>query len=422
MYRLIIIVLAVVFFSGCVLDEPVKSDQKSVQKTKKQRRSKRVLHPMSYVRTDDTEPVSRIPVQYNQGYKGAVTEVIPRRYQDSFSKIESLRDEGIDLDLNEPVSRRYLESFVENGPYTSMITLSPERYILIQLDNDIFNYSDRFYTNGFRIDVISPFLRGNPLGRLMVPYWKQGVNYYGIRVIQNIYTPSTTKIDELLVGDRPYAGYLYFGSFKITNDPISGIRLSSELQLGIIGPSSLSGELQSSFHTSTPSNHEPLGWEYQISNDALINYRVTIEKGVMASRNFEINLHASGILGTVYSNLSGGGYFRTGLFNPYFENLFLSKVSLNKRRGRRNLQVYFFLDLGGKIVGYDATLQGGMFNHSSPYTISSSDISRLVLQGSAGLTVAYGGIQLKAEQFVISPEIDNSLWHKWLSIGLTFAF
>ena len=88
----------------------------------------------------------------------------------------------------------------------------------------------------------------------------------------------------------------------------------------------------------------------------------------------------------------------------------------------QNLQFYFFTNLNTKGIGYDATLQGGLFNHSSPYTISSGDVSRLVFQGSAGLVFSYGGFQLKGEQFILSPEFRDGWWHKWVSIGLTFSF
>ncbi|NQV03218.1 MAG: lipid A deacylase LpxR family protein [Bacteroidia bacterium] len=345
-----------------------------------------------------------------------------RRNPELITTLEMLREKNIVLDLNEPVSRKYLKSFVENGPFKSMITLSPEGYFDLQVDNDMFNYTDRFFTSGLRADLIVPAFRYNPLNLLQIPYWGDGINYYGLCVVQNIYTPSTTLAGGILEGDRPYAGYLYVGSYKITNDVSTRIRLTSELQLGIIGPSSFGGALQLAFHTSTPQNNPPLGWEYQIKDDLLLNYRATIEKGIVTTPYLEANLHATGLLGTVYTNISGGIYLRTGLFNPYFQNLFLSKWSLNKKRGTRNFQCYVFVNLGGRAVGYDATLQGGVFNQTNVYTLPSSVMTRLLFLGSAGLTITHGGIQIKGEQFLLSPEFQNGWWHKWLSVSLTYSF
>jgi hypothetical protein len=237
-----------------------------------------------------------------------------------------------------------------------------------------------------------------------------------------MYTPSTTKIGGILEGDRPYASYLYIGSSKITNDAANKIRLSSEIQIGIIGPASLGEYVQRTFHNTVPTNNEPLGWEFQIRNDLLLNYYVRLEKGIVSIPGLDFLLHGAGNLGTVYTNIEAGAYVRSGWFNSYFMNLFFSKRSLNRKRNTRNFQFYFFADCSAKAVGYDATLQGGLFNRTSPYTIPPEDINRLMFIGSAGIVVSYGGVQLKGEQFLISPEFENGWWHKWLSIGLTFSF
>jgi lipid A 3-O-deacylase len=74
------------------------------------------------------------------------------------------------------------------------------------------------------------------------------------------------------------------------------------------------------------------------------------------------------------------------------------------------------------VVGYDATLEGGLLNRSSAYTMTGSEISRFVFQTSLGLVISYGGFQIEAEQFMLSPEFNEGLWHKWGHIGLTFCF
>ncbi|MBC8315582.1 MAG: lipid A deacylase LpxR family protein [Bacteroidales bacterium] len=423
MNRLVLIGFLVIFLSGCMQDEPVDI---GVQTTQPQRNypgeAYRSYHPLSFVMRPDPVSISRMPELPDDAPWKHVPKHKIQRYAELISTLEMFRDQSIVLDLNEPVSRKYLKSFVENGPFKSMITLSSESYFHFQLDNDIFNYTDRFFTSGLRVDLIVPAFRYNPLNFLMIPYWGSGINYYGICVVQNIYTPSTTRTGGILLKDRPYAGYLYVGSYKITNDLSKRIRFSSEFQIGIIGPSSFGGALQIAFHSSTPQNHPPLGWEYQIQDDLLLNYKAEVEKGILSTRYLESNLHVTGILGTVYTNISGGIYLRTGLFNPYFRNLFLSKWSLNKKRGDRNFQCYFFIDLGGRFVGYDATLEGGVFNRTSIYTLPSGDMNRLLLLGSAGLTITHGGIQIKGEQFLLSPEFKNGWWHKWLSISLTYSF
>jgi lipid A 3-O-deacylase len=332
-----------------------------------------------------------------------------------------LRSQHIELDLNEPKTKEFLISPIENIKFPSLITLSRERFLQINFDNDIMDNTDRFYTNGIRFDFISPVFQRFPLNLMMIPYWRSGMNYYGIALIQNMYTPSTTKIGGILYGDRPYAAYLILKSFKITNDFTNKIRQTSEIDLGIIGPASLGDFVQKSFHENVPTNSEPLGWEYQIQNDLILNYNLNYEKGVVSSRSFEVNLKGSGAIGTLYTNIGGGIMLRAGILNSYFRNLGISKKSTYEEMGLSRMQILFSLTSNVKFVGYDATLEGGVFNKSSIYTISPNSISRFVYQGSACLTFSYGGIGITIEQFLLSPEFHNGWWHKWVHVGLAFC-
>jgi len=340
-------------------------------------------------------------------------------FQDKLDYLKSMEGE---IDLNEPVSKRFFSSSITPIEFPPMIMLSREHFFKISVDNDIIDYTDRFYTNGIRIDLISPFLAGNPLGKIFIPYWGSGINYYGLSIVQNLYTPSTTKTGGILFGDRPYAAYLYFGCFKITNDPMKKFRLSSELDFGIIGPLSFGEWVQRSFHNVVPSNNEPLGWEYQIQNDLVLNYQVTFDKGVLEQKWVNLNLVSSASLGTLYTNIEGGFNFRTGWMNPYFANLGIAKRDKLKLNHLHKAQCYIFVKGSGKLVGYDATLEGGLLNKTNVYTIPASHISRLNFQTSTGLTITYGGFQIEAEQFFLSPEFTNGSWHKWVHIGLTFCF
>lgn len=337
-------------------------------------------------------------------------------------RLRFLRALQVETDLNEPVSRDYLFSQTENSAFPSVIELSRERYFKLQFDNDILDNTDRFYTNGILLQYICPAFSSSPLSKLMVPYWRPGINYYGMSLVQNMYTSSKTKVGGILYGDRPYAAYLYLSAFKITNDPVHRMRQVSELQLGVIGPASLGGVVQTWFHQAVPSNDKPQGWEYQINNDLLLNYLVAYEKGLVSKRNLELNLTGYGILGTVHTEVNAGFYFRAGLFNPYFKTLGFSKRSVNRANGTRNTQAFAFLKATGTACGYDATLQGGLFNRDNAYTLPADSISRFQFNGSAGVAVSWGAARLDIEQHLISPEFTGGLWHLWIGVGLTFSF
>ena len=73
------------------------------------------------------------------------------------------------------------------------------------------------------------------------------------------------------------------------------------------------------------------------------------------------------------------------------------------------------------MVGYDATLEGGLLNRTSSYTMPGREISRVVFQGSGGISWSCNGFRLDVEQFLLSPEFHNGWWHKWVHVALGFS-
>jgi len=357
-------------------------------------------------------------------HKKPVTVVIITHYNaDSvhINNIEKLRASGISMDLSEPLNKDILWQKGGDTVFNSAITLGRDRVLKIGFDNDIFDYTDQFYTNGVRIEYVAPAISDNPVKHILLPYWGKAKNYYGLSVVQNLYTPSTTKVDGILYGDRPYAAYLYFGSFKVTNDETHHFRQTSELDLGVIGKPSLGEAVQDIFHKYVPYNNEPLGWENQVSTDAVISYSVSVEKGILKTEHLQFILTADGVLGTLYDNFGGGASLRIGWFNDYFSDLGIQKKRDLAAARKRVTQYYFTISGGARFVAYDATLEGGMVNHNSSYTIPAASVSNLVTQSSVGFTVTYGALGLELKQVILSPEFSHKWWHAWGHIGLFFA-
>jgi len=71
-------------------------------------------------------------------------------------------------------------------------------------------------------------------------------------------------------------------------------------------------------------------------------------------------------------------------------------------------------------IGYDATMQGGVFNRSSPYTIAAKDIKRVTLQQNFGVVLNFRKIYLEYFQSLLSPEFSGGKMHRWggLKIGV----
>ncbi|MCX6247964.1 MAG: lipid A deacylase LpxR family protein [Bacteroidetes bacterium] len=422
------LLLLVLFFAGCREEEEQKPASPSVRLKKSVIDTKyknTVGSQQSAASSQQTKEVrlskSRRKLTIGMERPPTADHRLPTIDTSLIQKLIRLQSTEPEIDLREPVSREYLFSGIENPDFESMILLSHDRSVKINFDNDIFDNTDRYYTNGIRFDFISPVLRQSPLSYLMVPYWGKGMNYYGVSICQNMYTPYTTKVGGIHEGDRPYAAYLFIGGFKISNDRGWKFRQTTEIDLGVIGPSSYGDFVQKSFHNSVPTNNEPLGWENQIQNDLVLNYNLSFEKGIVSSRSMELNLNATSALGTLYTNIAGGFQFRAGVMNPYFASYGYSRMMVKKVKGYSKFQAFGFITSDVKLVGYDATLQGGMFNKSSVYTLSGSDLYPLVYQGTLGFTLSYAGIRLDFEQYLLSPEFHGCAWHKWMHIGVTFG-
>ena len=295
--------------------------------------------------------------------------------------------------------------------------VSTNRYIGVNFDNDIFNNTDYYYTNGIRIDYIVSIFASSPLSYTMLPYRKYSMNYHGMTFVQNMYTPTNPDTINVQDGDRPFAAYLYLGHFKNTLSSKHRYRQYSELQVGLIGPGSLGGFVQDQIH-----DIPPVGWENQIQSDLVLNYTALVEKGLYNPGVFDLNVFAEGQLGTLYTNAGGGLRIRAGKLNPYFSMPGLATE--NSTEGAKGLkwQYGIFASAKVKMVLYDATLQGGVFNKTSKYTIPAEDIERLLLQASFGIYMAFKQLGLMYEQFYISPEFKNAHHFRWGHLNLTYCF
>jgi hypothetical protein len=125
-------------------------------------------------------------------------------------------------------------------------------------------------------------------------------------------------------------------------------------------------------------------------------------------------------VGTLHTLAATGLMLRVGKMNPYFSNLGVASAA--GRPGLRKLQLYAQSRLEGRLVGYNATLQGGAFNQQNPYTLRASQVRRTVAQGSGGLVLAYGGVQFEPSAMWVSPEFRGGREHRWFQVAFRAAF
>ncbi|MCD4774100.1 MAG: lipid A deacylase LpxR family protein [Bacteroidales bacterium] len=375
-------------------------------------------HNLYPVRQIEQIVVSIIPEQ--QTYFNSEISTISTTKIISIGKVENINSrkvKNLNYSKSDKISSSKKITYSNNKKNYNFLHnyYNTDTYLSFYFDNDIFNNTDYYYTNGIKFELINPIFSYSPIMRFLLSCPGNSINYYGISLVQNMYTPTNPDLGDIMINDRPFASYLYLGHFKISNDAFNKIRFTSELDIGVIGPVSLGGYFQSTIH-----EHEPLGWKYQVQNDVLVNYKVEIEKGLLSYNNFEFNGLANASLGTVYTNASIGFTSRFGKFEAYFEDLDITPYSKNNKTGDK-FRYYFYLKGRANFIAYDATLQGGAINRNSTYIINSKILNRSVLQASMGFVFAYKIFSFEYEQFFLSPEFNTARPFLWGSVKTSFS-
>jgi lipid A 3-O-deacylase len=290
-----------------------------------------------------------------------------------------------------------------------------ENYFRYSYDNDFFSATDRYYTQGVRLELILNSLKHNPLSFLLIKINKRIKNYNGLAFERDGFTPRSIRVDSIYKGERPFAGVSFLSSFLISLDKEKVQKLFSQIDLGVIGPTSRGEEEQKYIHRKLK-NIQPLGWEYQIANDVVINYTFQYEKGLLIKKHVEFIGSTEARAGTLYDDVSAGGLIRLGRMHNYFSDLGTSKYSEDKK-----FQFYGFIRGEIKVVGYNATMQGGMFSNSIN-TINNRNIERIVAGGSVGVVLAYKRVSLEYTKWYISPEFRHGLSHSWGHCNISVCF
>ena len=280
------------------------------------------------------------------------------------------------------------------------------RRLSLWYENDLFTQTDRYYSQGIGVTLHHPTLsRADVLG-ILTPR-ARGPRYYFAQLALEGYTPSTIRSDSILYGDRPYAGvvYLRIGGSSYPIDG-RGTSTSGSILLGVIGPVTGGREIQTAIHSATD-NFLPLGWQHQIQNDLLLNYSASVEKTLLSQRRYALRMFAQAEVGTYLNR------FAVGTNATLFQW---------QSRSKTKAGISMLMHVRGTLVGYDARLQGGLFNRSSPYVLRADEIRRLTAQASLILALRLGRISLIGNADWLTTEFSGGELHRWggLANGYTF--
>ncbi|MCD6067168.1 MAG: hypothetical protein K0S33_1994 [Bacteroidetes bacterium] len=301
-------------------------------------------------------------------------------------------------------------------------TLQPktENYFRFTYDNDFFSATDRYYTQGIQLVFIHPVVKHSPFSKTLIPLGKTARNYYGFQLEQDCFTPRSIRHEEIFYGERPFSATFFISHLLRSLDLLKKRSLTTQLDMGVIGPCARCEDEQKAIHKALV-NIYPQGWEHQIKNDVILNYRTSFEKGLINTRHFELMGNTSARIGTLYTDIGLGLHFRLGILNPYYANPGLSKAPYSKNTNRI-FSTYVYLRTNARLVGYNATLQGGLFNQESVYTVPSGDVSRIVADGIAGIVIVFKRVSLEYSKAYVTSEFTGGLDHGWGRCVITLCF
>ena len=326
------------------------------------------------------------------------------------------------------------------------------------LENDLFADTDRFYTNGIKFSWISPELEWfenlswmEKDGRLqngiktmidLLPYSHEEGRQRNIALSfgQKMYTPRDISRRDLIVDDRPYAGWLYgsmaFHSKVIRTEPEQKIgRLDTfEIQAGFTGDWSLAEEAQDFIH-SIRNIKKANGWDNQIDTELGVafiydrKYRIAPRLDLPGQWGVDTIVNAGGAVGNVFTHLNAGvevrlGWnlpadFGTSLIRPAGDTEAPADTSDPRYAADGSgFSFHVFAATEGRVVLHDIFLDGNTFSDSH-----SIDKKTLVGDFVIGASIIYSRFKLSYSQVLRTKEFEGQpSGHNFGSISLSFTY
>ncbi len=267
----------------------------------------------------------------------------------------------------------------------------PWRTTLLEENDSLYFNTDKHYTQGLRLSLLSPALQeqgwadalfdaASTIPTVFVED-KSRTRRDALFLGQSIFTPENLDIKPPNARDRPYGGWLYAGTSMLQE---TGNQLENfELDAGVVGPGALGRQVQNDFHQFI-GIHQAQGWSSQIQNEPglVVSYerfwRVPVvdvgDTGHGVENGIDIVPQLGGSAGNVFTYGAAGGLLRIGRhleadYGPVRIRPALSGTDyFNPDPLGDDMGYYFFAGAQGRIVGHNIFLDGNTFRQSPSVT------------------------------------------------------
>jgi lipid A 3-O-deacylase len=311
-------------------------------------------------------------------------------------------------------------------------------------ENDLFGDSDAQYTNGIQLGWQSRDLDHYAQASRLPPWIislaeglpfinkKDRLHNIGIALGQQIFTPADTTTPDLIVDDRPYAGWLYGAVNFISKTDLA--MDSVELQAGVLGPWSQAERAQNLVHNlrDLPTAN---GWKNQLDNEPGFVLIYEHRDRQFGSQNiygwgYDLISNAGATVGNVYCYANLGAAVRLGwnlpsdfgtsIIRPGGDTNAPSALGDSRLSGVgiRRVGFHLFSGISGRIVLRDIFLDGNTFADSHRL-----DKENLVGDWVVGASLNLGQLKLSYAQNFRTREFEHQpTQHNFGSISLSWTF
>jgi hypothetical protein len=291
----------------------------------------------------------------------------------------------------------------------------------IRIDNDALtgDDQDRGYTNGLQVTLRTGNLQGfaepdclplavRAVNRVVDTLYPAGLDQKNVlfSVFHGVFTPADHETTEVVANDRPYAAVLLLGAGYNARRSDTTLH-STQLRLGIVGPSAKGEQLQNGLHKIIGVN-EYRGWRNQLHDEPVVQLlherRHRIEFGsVPWALEADLIGHWGGSLGNLATYANAGVEWRFGRnLSTDFGTDPLRADGDNVARGDAPAQRWAwhaFVSVDARAVAHNITLDGNTWKDSHGVAKK-----RWVADFGYGVAVVHGSWKFVVSQYLRTRE------------------
>lgn len=287
--------------------------------------------------------------------------------------------------------------------------------LVFELNNDMLFSTDRYYTAGLGFSYSNKKFKKTLAQIILKPKSNEVVNFSGFGLEQKIFTPSSIVNSQAVDNDQPYSAYILLTNYAVNVNPVLHLKVSNEVGIGIMGPQAYGEEMQTFVHK-VVNSAAPIGWEDQLQNTLLIDYRFRVEKGFGPDWLINHLVPFAGLrTGTLTTRVQMGAMIKLGNMHKLLNN------STDLELAKKKLIWEWTFSANFQGVLYDAKLQGSLFR-DDPNALSRSEIISHQHLFRAGVNIFYQNFSLRYMINFSSSNFNESIYHRYGTMNIGYSF